>query len=66
MSHELRTPISGVNGFIELLKASTMTDEQYQLVEHIDGSLLKLRTLVDDILYFANTNAGNIDVGYEM
>jgi len=62
MSHELRTPISGVSGFIELLKASTMTDEQYQLVEHIDGSLLKLRTLVDDILYFANTNAGNIDV----
>lgn len=62
MSHELRTPMSGVNGFIELLKSSPLDEEQHYLVEHIDSSVTKLRTLVDDILYFANTTTGNIEV----
>nr|WP_280530087.1 transporter substrate-binding domain-containing protein [Pseudoalteromonas profundi] len=62
MSHELRTPMSGVNGFIELLKSSSLDEEQHFLVEHIDSSVTKLRTLVDDILYFANTSTGNIEV----
>ena len=62
MSHELRTPMSGVNGFIELLKSSPLDEEQHYLVDHIDSSVTKLRTLVDDILYFANTSTGNIEV----
>tara|TARA_B100000700_G_C15044636_1_gene857231 strand:+ start:21 stop:1631 length:1611 start_codon:yes stop_codon:yes gene_type:complete len=62
MSHELRTPMSGVNGFIELLKSSPLDEEQHYLVEHIDNSVSKLRTLVDDILYFANTSSGKIEV----
>tara|TARA_Y100000782_G_scaffold85430_1_gene92637 strand:- start:9293 stop:13528 length:4236 start_codon:yes stop_codon:yes gene_type:complete len=65
MSHELRTPISGVNGFIELLKSSTLTDEQFYLLEHIDSSISKLLSLVNDILYFANTNSGNIELNYQ-
>lgn len=62
MSHELRTPMSGVNGFIELLKSSPLDEDQHYLVEHIDSSVTKLRILVDDILYFANTSTGNIEV----
>ncbi|MAD05397.1 MAG: hypothetical protein CMK65_17490 [Pseudoalteromonas sp.] len=62
MSHELRTPMSGVNGFIELLKSSSLDEEQHYLIEHIESSVTKLRTLVDDILYFANSSTGNIEV----
>ncbi|WP_374027197.1 ATP-binding protein [Pseudoalteromonas sp. JSTW] len=62
MSHELRTPISGINGFIELLRASYLDEEQFYLVEHIDSAISKLRNLVDDILYFANTSSGKIEI----
>ena len=54
--------MSGVNGFIELLKSSSLDEEQHYLIEHIESSVTKLRTLVDDILYFANSSTGNIEV----
>ncbi|MEJ6498080.1 ATP-binding protein [Pseudoalteromonas lipolytica] len=65
MSHELRTPLSGVNGFIELLKSSQVDSEQSTLIEHIEVSVTKLQGLVDDILYFADTSTGNIEVVVE-
>ncbi len=65
MSHELRTPISGVNGFIELLKASSLDSEQSVLIEHLESSVVKLRSLVDDIFYYTHTSSGNIEIANE-
>ncbi len=50
MSHEVRTPLHGIHGFSELLKTTTMTEQQLKYLTQIEGSGKRLNKIIDDIL----------------
>lgn len=60
MSHELRTPMNGVLGCTQLLKDSSLTDQQRELIETMHRSADTLLTLVNDILDFSRIEAGKM------
>jgi hypothetical protein len=60
MSHELRTPMNGVLGCTQLLKDTSLTDQQRELIETMHRSAELLLTLVNDILDFSKIEAGKL------
>ncbi len=60
MSHELRTPMNGVLGCTQLLKGTSLTDQQRELVDTMHRSAEALLTLVNDILDFSKIEAGKM------
>ncbi len=60
MSHELRTPMNGVLGCTQLLKDTSLTDQQQELIETMHRSAEALLTLVNDILDFSKIEAGKM------
>jgi len=60
MSHELRTPMNGVLGCTQLLKDTSLTDQQRELIETMHRSAEALLTLVNDILDFSKIEAGKM------
>ncbi|OQW34793.1 MAG: hypothetical protein A4E19_17920 [Nitrospira sp. SG-bin1] len=60
MSHELRTPMNGVLGCTQLLKDTSLTHQQRQLIETMHRSAEALLTLVNDILDFSKIEAGKM------
>ena len=60
MSHELRTPMNGVLGCTQLLKDTSLTDQQRELIETMYRSAEALLTLVNDILDFSKIEAGKM------
>ena len=62
MSHELRTPMNGVLGCTQLLKDTSLTDQQRELIETMHRSAEALLTLVNDILDFSKIEAGKMSL----
>jgi len=60
VSHELRTPLNGINGILEILSDSGLTEKQKHLVALLQHSSLNLLTLVNDLLNLAQINRGEI------
>jgi PAS domain S-box-containing protein len=60
MSHELRTPMNGVLGCTQLLKDTSLTDQQRELIETMHRSAEALLSLVNDILDFSKIEAGKM------
>jgi len=60
MSHELRTPMNGVLGCTQLLKDTSPTDQQRELIETMHRSAESLLALVNDILDFSKIEAGKM------
>jgi signal transduction histidine kinase len=61
MSHELRTPLNGVVGYLDLLEAGVgggLADLQQGYVHRAKRSAEHLRSLIEEILTFARTEAG--------
>src|SRR6185312_6887154 len=50
MSHEIRTPMNGIQGLARMLRGTTLTSEQQELVGTIDQLVKQLGTTIDDIL----------------
>jgi PAS domain S-box-containing protein len=62
MSHELRTPLNGILGMADLLGGTTLTVEQRESVDIIQGSGEALLQVINDVLDLSRIEAGHVEV----
>jgi two-component system, sensor histidine kinase RpfC len=62
MSHELRTPLNGVIGMGELLRETSLTFNQHELVNGMHSSATTLLELIENILDISKIEAGKVVV----
>ena len=65
MSHEIRTPMNGVLGMLDLLKNTSLSEEQLHYLETANSSGEILLTLLNDILDFSKMEAEKLDLNSE-
>ena len=62
ISHEIRTPINSVIGFSELLKSTSLDEDQKVFVNSLNDSANFLFELVNQILDFTKIEAGKVEL----
>lgn len=62
MSHELRTPMNAVLGMTELLKDTSLTEQQQSFVSTVQSSGEALLDKITDILEFSQLDVGDFKV----
>jgi signal transduction histidine kinase len=65
MSHELRTPLTAIFGYTELLQTGVggpITDSQKNQLERIHASAAHLLSIIEEILSYARTEAGHVEL----
>ena len=65
MSHEIRTPLNGLVGASDLLKETTLTPGQEELVGILQTSSSTLLSLINDILDLSKIEAGHLELCVE-
>ncbi|MBA4383080.1 MAG: hybrid sensor histidine kinase/response regulator, partial [Sideroxydans sp.] len=60
MSHEMRTPLNGLIGASDLLTATPLNSEQYDLVRTLKNSSKILRQLIENVLDFSKIESGKL------
>lgn len=61
MSHEIRTPLNGIIGFLDLLAATRLENNQQRFVDLAKSSAGTLLHLINDILDLSKIEAGGIE-----
>ena len=62
MSHELRTPLNGVIGMGELLRETSLSFEQHELVNSMHSSANTLLELIENVLDISKIEAGKLQI----
>ena len=62
MSHEIRTPMNAVIGFSELLKETSLSNNQLEYTNMIYESGEMLLAIIEDILDFSKIEAGKVSL----
>jgi PAS domain S-box-containing protein len=68
VSHELRSPLTGVIGYVELLRIGrpgTLNEEQQRMVAIIDRNGRRLLALIEDLLLLSRIEAGSMTMVLE-
>ena len=65
MSHEIRTPMNGIMGMTDLLRRTSMTQQQAQYVGTIYQSTQSLLTVINDILDYSKIESGKLELDYQ-
>jgi PAS domain S-box-containing protein len=68
VSHELRTPLTSIKGYTELIldgSAGELTDEQRTMLAVVDRNNARLFRLINDLLFVAQINGGQLEVELE-
>jgi two-component system, sensor histidine kinase len=65
ISHEIRTPMNGVLGVLHLIKAEPSRDERRRLLDQALASGIGLSELLNDIIDFADVEAGRLELSAE-
>ena len=60
MSHEIRTPLNGIIGMLQLLKMSSLDEEQHEFADNALLSGKRLTSLLSDILDISAVEAGKL------
>ncbi len=60
MSHEIRTPLNGILGMAQLLRTTTLSEEQQHYLEAIDLSSESLLGIINDVLDLSKIEAGHV------
>ena len=58
MSHEIRTPLNGIIGVLDLLKKTSLTEEQRNFIDISSESGVILLSIINDILEYSKITAG--------
>jgi signal transduction histidine kinase len=61
--HELRTPLHSANGFVEMVLdglAGSLNERQQELLTHAHTAIGQLGALIEDVLFLARTDNGEI------
>jgi PAS domain S-box-containing protein len=59
-SHEIRTPMNVIIGMIDVLKETTLTEDQIKYLNAISTSANNLLLLINDVLDFSKIESGNL------
>ena len=62
LSHEIRTPLNAIIGLNYLMRQSSLTPEQTQRLERMEGASRHLLSLINDILDLAKIESGKTRV----
>ena len=62
VSHELRTPLTSIRGYVELMLAEELTDDQRRFLGIVERNSGRLLELVSDLLFLAQIEAGKLAI----
>jgi signal transduction histidine kinase len=67
VSHELRTPLTSIVGYLDLLveDEGSLTEEQHKFLEVVGRNAKRLLSLVSDLLFVAQSEAGRMTLEHE-
>lgn len=69
MSHEIRTPMNGVIGMVDLLRKTSLDQQQEYYLNIVSESGNSLLQIINDILDFSKISSGNMtveDIPYDL
>jgi signal transduction histidine kinase/DNA-binding NarL/FixJ family response regulator len=62
MSHEIRTPLNGIIGIIDILRGTTLNEEQTNYLQDLNFASETLLSIVNDTLDLAKIESGKLEL----